>query len=79
MGAQWEILACAVRAVDRCFTKIMSPATEKVRVCLSCSKNTFPTEHTDRNHFHLCWYKSQKIIFEQGSSDGILTLQGEGK
>ena len=40
-------------------------------------KDTFPTERTDRNHFYLCWYKSQNISFEKGSADGILELRGE--
>ena len=40
-------------------------------------KNTFPTKRTDRNHFYLCWYKSQNTSFEKGSADGILELRGE--
>lgn len=47
----------------------MSYATNKVRVHLSCFQNTFPVEHSDRNYFHFCWYKSQKIVSSKGSAD----------
>lgn len=49
----------------------MSYATNKVRVHLSSFQNIVPIEHSDGNYFHLCWYKSQNIIFEKGSADGF--------
>lgn len=74
-----ELIPGVVRAIDRCAIKTISCAMSKVKVHLLYFQTTIPAEHTDRNHFHLCWYKSQKIIFAKESADGILKLQSKDR